>query len=322
MTKVRSVSVCATATNTDNLNSNYQPQPIHVRLCSWPYPQSQVGNIDCHSLVMYVHTPATPPNTSLAPPSQVRYIIFRHPAYDDARNVLLKLFAPDASSSASSGIGLHAGYELAACGIVAGNRWDGWPSEHRHRHGGGDESARITFCAADRDKMLNKHSYYFHVAHDDDDTRSPYLIVPTFREWPFPHDQLPPSWTQTAPPELFEQPQIYSDSGPTTALRQHDVSCRITGYREGFKRRMCVLRQKKIGTYEAACRDIILGTPKALIIRPMPSFSAQIWILPSTSLASSSSLNPLMSNRNSLFSTCSSHLKNSNSYIIIERCKT
>lgn len=191
---------------------------------------------------MYVRPPATPPNTSLASPSQVRYIIFRHPGYDDARNVLLKLFAPDASSSssssASSGIGLHAGYALTACSIVAGNRWDGWLSEHRHCHGGRDDPTRITLCAADRDKMLDKHSYYFHLPHDDDDddnTRSPYPIVPTFREWPFPHDQLSPSWTQTAPPELFEQPQTYSVSGLTTALRQRDVTCRITGYREGLQ---------------------------------------------------------------------------------------
>ncbi len=93
-----------------------------------------VGNIGRNSPVMYVRAPATPPNITLAPPSQVRYIIFRHPGYDDARNILLKLFAPDASSSASSGIGLHAGYALAACGIVAGNRWDGWLSEHRHQN--------------------------------------------------------------------------------------------------------------------------------------------------------------------------------------------
>ncbi|PVH72188.1 hypothetical protein DL98DRAFT_470762 [Cadophora sp. DSE1049] len=190
---------------------------------------------------MYVRAAATPPDAFLAPPtSQSRYIIFRHPGYDDARNVLLKLFAPDASSFSSSysssGFGLHAGYALAACGVVAGNRWDGWLSEHRHRHG--DESPRITFCAADRDKMLDKYSYYFHLPDEDDDdnnARSPYPIVPTFREWSFPHDQLPPSWTQSAPLEVPEQPQTYSVSGLTTALRQRDVSCRITGYREGLQ---------------------------------------------------------------------------------------
>jgi hypothetical protein len=55
----------------------------------------------------------------------LQYIIFRHPGYNDARNVLLKLFTPDASSSSpsfpSSSFGLHAGYALAACGVVAGN---------------------------------------------------------------------------------------------------------------------------------------------------------------------------------------------------------
>jgi hypothetical protein len=54
--------------------------------------------------------------------------------------------------------------------------------------------------------------------------------VPTFQEWSFPHDQLPPSWTQTALLKLPEQPQTYSVSGLTTALQQRDVTCRITGY--------------------------------------------------------------------------------------------
>ncbi|KAH8589098.1 hypothetical protein B0O99DRAFT_692824 [Bisporella sp. PMI_857] len=190
---------------------------------------------------MYVRSAATPPDASLAPPtSQSRYIIFRHPGYDDARNVLLKLFAPDAllssSSSPSSGFGLHAGYALTACGIVAGNRWDGWLSEHRHHNRDGDELTRITFGDVDRDKMLDKHSYYFHLPcnddGDDDALSPPYPIVPTFREWPFPHDHLPPSWSQTTPFEPPEQPQTYSVSGLTTVLRQRDVTCRITGHRE------------------------------------------------------------------------------------------
>jgi hypothetical protein len=81
--------------------------------------------------------------------------------------------------------------------------------------------------------MLDKHSYYFHLPDDNSDDKNPrlpYPIVPTFQEWSFPHDQLPPSWTQTALLKLPEQPQTYSVSGLTTALQQRDVTCRITGY--------------------------------------------------------------------------------------------
>ncbi|KAG4427741.1 hypothetical protein IFR05_016779 [Cadophora sp. M221] len=126
----------------------------------------------------YLRAPATPPAISIsASTSQSGFIIFRHPGYADPHNVLLKLLAPDSSSS-TSGPGLHAAYALTACGVS-------------------------------------------------------YPIVPTFREWPFPHDRLPPSWTHTTPPELAEQ--TFSISGLTTALIQRDVSCRITGHREGVQ---------------------------------------------------------------------------------------
>jgi hypothetical protein len=126
---------------------------------------------------------------------------------------------------------LHAAYALTACGVVAGNRWDGWLSEHRDKIG--DESQKIHFNAADMDKILEQSSYYFHLPDHDNDPSRPYPIVPTFQEWPFPHDQLPPSWIQAAPPETAEQ--TFSISGLTTALMQRDISCRITGYRESVQ---------------------------------------------------------------------------------------
>ncbi|MCJ1299235.1 hypothetical protein MMC08_002027 [Hypocenomyce scalaris] len=178
----------------------------------------------------YLRAPATPPAISpSASTSQSRYIIFRHPGYADPHNVLLKLLAPD-SSSPISALGLHAGYALTACGVVAGNRWDGWLSQEREQNG--DESQRIYFHTVDMETVLKQSSYYFHLPNNDDDRPHPYPIVPTFREWSFPHDRLPPSWTHPAP-EAAEQ--TFSMSSLTTALIQRDVSCRITGYREGVQ---------------------------------------------------------------------------------------
>lgn len=147
-----------------------------------------IRNTGRQSLVIYIRPPMTPLKISLASLSQVQYIIFCHPGYNNTHNVLLKLFAPNASSSssssASSGIGLHASYALTACGIIARNRWDGWLSEHRHYHRGRDNPAWITLCATDQDKMLDKHSYYFHLPYNNNDNniRLLYPIIPMFQE--------------------------------------------------------------------------------------------------------------------------------------------
>ncbi|KAK8149670.1 hypothetical protein G3M48_006098 [Beauveria asiatica] len=177
--------------------------------------------------------PFTPPFTYAPELPQQRHIIIRHPGYDDMSNVLLRLFAPDApSSSSSASFGLHAGFALTACGIVAGNRWDGWLSEHKHDDGGQDDPARIALCAADWDKMLDKDSYYFHLPYDNDDDNnpSPYPIVPTFQEWAFPHNQLPSSWTHIALPEAYGQLlQTHTTPSLNTVLLLRDEVCAISG---------------------------------------------------------------------------------------------
>ncbi|PVH98616.1 hypothetical protein DM02DRAFT_530748, partial [Periconia macrospinosa] len=159
-----------------------------------------------------------------------RQILFRHPGYHDSNNVLLKLFAPDLRPS-SRGQGLYAGYALQACGIIVGNRWDGWLSETKDH----DPSARV-----DSGSVLDKNSYYFHLPSSSSDSDAsrldpPYPIVPTFREWGFPHDHLPDLWQQASSVDSdFAAPeQSYATSNLTLALQARDVSCRITGCKEG-----------------------------------------------------------------------------------------
>lgn len=140
-----------------------------------------------------VRDPATPPQPCLAASAQWQFINFRHPGYRDGSNHLLRLFASDIPSS-GNGCGLHAAVALTACGIVAGDRWDGWLSEHKDP--GEDESQRIYLNAAGMDKILEASCYYFHLPPTGRDLFQPYPIVPTFQEWLFPHGQLPPSWIQ------------------------------------------------------------------------------------------------------------------------------
>jgi hypothetical protein len=166
---------------------------------------------------MLAREPATPPPVpawdGLAP--RFRQILIHHPLYDESCNVLLRLFAPDLPDG-----GLHAEYVLVSCGIIAVNRWDGWLSETR-------EGAAMQI---DQTTILEKRSYYFHLPLSPDDPKSPYPIVPTFREWQFPHDQLPTSWARIPSSDSAEK--TFSPSELTIALLLRDLSCRITGCKE------------------------------------------------------------------------------------------
>ncbi|KAI9861275.1 MAG: hypothetical protein M1813_005448 [Trichoglossum hirsutum] len=171
------------------------------------------------------------PSEPLAiPGTPNRQIRFRHPGYDDSNNVLLKLFAPDLGQN-STDRGLYAQYALEACGIISGNRWDGWLSEVKDPN----VSARI-----DPTSILQKNSYYFHLPPLQSDIdagypNAPYPIVPTFRQWRFPHDQLPDPWEQTVSQDYdpVAPQKSFATSNLTASLQTRDVSCRITGCVEG-----------------------------------------------------------------------------------------
>lgn len=153
------------------------------------------------------------------------YILLRHPGYDDSNNVLLRLLASDIAPD-SRVRGLYAGYALDACGIIAGNRWEGWLSEAKEHNA----SARI-----DPTSILQKSSYYFHLPPqqgelDASHPEIPYPIVPTFYKWRFPHDHLPYLWRQMASAECSSAApkKSFAASNLSAALQARDVSCRIT----------------------------------------------------------------------------------------------
>lgn len=177
-----------------------------------------------------VREPSEPPVVPTRNGTQNRQILFRHPGYANSTNVLFRLFTPDSGQNLT-GPGLYAQYALEACGIVAGNRWDGWLSEAREA----DTSAAI-----DPTSILQNSSYYFHLppARCDVDLglpNAPYPIVPNFREWRFPHDHLPDLWKRTASAvcNSVVPEQSFTTSNLTLALQVRDVSCRMTGCREG-----------------------------------------------------------------------------------------
>ena len=78
----------------------------------------------------------------------------RHPGYDDPDNVLLDLLQPAIElEEGTKCYGLDIQFVLMACGVVAGNRWDGWLSESK----GSEPETKV------KNSVLLKESYYFHV---------------------------------------------------------------------------------------------------------------------------------------------------------------
>ena len=77
-----------------------------------------------------------------------RQVTILHPAYDSPGNVLLVFSATDHPSGA-----IHHETALVACGIVAGNRWDGYFTKNKN-------GPRIDLKS---NGLLTQRRYYFHV---------------------------------------------------------------------------------------------------------------------------------------------------------------
>jgi hypothetical protein len=99
-------------------------------------------------------------------PDKPSIIDFHHPGYENG--LFLSLPALDVGGT------LDSTTARIACGILAGNRWDGFFSESK-------EPTPIL-------GPLMKTRYFFHVADDSD-----YPLCPTFDDWQFPAS-LPQEW--------------------------------------------------------------------------------------------------------------------------------
>jgi HNH endonuclease len=146
------------------------------------------------------------------PSHQIR---FRHPGYPDSNNILLKLPAFDHPEG-----GFHHDTAITACGIVAGNRWNGWLTESR-------EGPPIVLGP---DGILSGSNYYFHLPLPSD---PPYGVVPCFRMWEFPHEKLPPTWKQSLSLIGHSSQPLSTPSNLTQNVISRDGSCRISTFPEG-----------------------------------------------------------------------------------------
>ncbi|ESZ98361.1 hypothetical protein SBOR_1239 [Sclerotinia borealis F-4128] len=169
-------------------------------------------------------TPLSPPLVSADPRHK---ILFRHPHYSDSTNVLLCLFAPDGLVG-----GIEYGVAHAACGLISGNQWNGWFTTTV-------DGAASTLTYGD---ILHERDYYFHLP--ESSFEIPYAIVPTFKEWSFPHDNLHPCWkTNQDHIPLFGR--ITAPSLFSAAVVARDRSCRMSGFSEGTQAAYLCPRSEK-----------------------------------------------------------------------------
>lgn len=186
----------------------------------------------------YVRAPTSfPPIPKLQRGGQ---IFFRHPSYDDSNNILFKLYATDTDTGDSHVSeqeaphrpdlsGLYARFALDACAVIAGNCNDGWLSTWRDP----DHARNDRVDAA---SILHARSYYFHLNRevDTDDKNGcdeQYPIVPTFREWCFPHDRILTHWLQLSS-NAESLDSTFTLSNLTTTLKLREGYCCISGNRE------------------------------------------------------------------------------------------
>nr|POF13595.1 hypothetical protein CFP56_02618 [Quercus suber] len=142
--------------------------------------------------------------------STARRLVVRHPGYVDSNNDLFALVATDGNADAP---GIQMNIVHTACAVIANNRFDGWLSQSRD-----PKQPRVAITCSD---LLPTGAYYFHVPSTDECSEAlacPYPVVPNFRSWIFPHNQLPSPWV-TAPIGPITQ---------STPAKIRDSTCRIT----------------------------------------------------------------------------------------------
>lgn len=138
-----------------------------------------------------------------------------HPHYPTKTNVIFDLFAPDHPDG-----GLQYDFVMVACGVVADNRWDGWLTETL-------DGPALSILP---DEVLRKGRYYFFLP--DSTSEHPYPVVPSFKEWEFPHENMPPSWTSRNPPTPTAM-RLHPASSLYPNLLLRDNSCRMSACVEG-----------------------------------------------------------------------------------------
>lgn len=144
--------------------------------------------------------------------SPANHIYFLHPHYRPPTNVILVLLAPDGPEG-----GLEYGFAHSACAVVAGNRWDGVFTRL--------DGAPLDFAPGN---IMPRGKYFFQI--EGSTLERPYPIVPSFREWSFPHEKLPSFWQFNRPPASGPS---HASSDFSHAVSSQNLTCRMSDHIEG-----------------------------------------------------------------------------------------
>lgn len=133
----------------------------------------------------------------------------RHPGYPSP-NILFTIVASDGKNRDH----VHHTTVWVACSVILNNRTDHWLSLSR---------TGVPQATADADGFLPAGDYFLHAPCVDPDTTGMYSIVPNFRSWQFPHDDLPDLWHEAS----TDDKQLAAEEGfPFEAIAIEN--CRIT----------------------------------------------------------------------------------------------
>ncbi|KAI7909046.1 hypothetical protein M0657_012010 [Pyricularia oryzae] len=147
------------------------------------------------------------PFPALTPPSASETALapyevrFRHPAYPRDTPPLLLL-------SAADGIGIE--YDLAV----------------------------ISCLSRPSDGILRGREYFFCI--DGLESFHKYPVIPSFHNWRFPHDNLPPLWSQLQLPDYIPPPSFRG----RMAVKERDRSCRVSGFEDATEQAHLVPAQE------------------------------------------------------------------------------
>ncbi|KAL8728303.1 MAG: hypothetical protein Q9181_005386 [Wetmoreana brouardii] len=165
--------------------------------------------------------PIPQPIDSGLPVDLAHKVTICHPGYRDAADDLISFAAFDGPRG-----GLFYDTALIACGIITANHWDGWFSKDIK----GEEIISRAACEG----VLPPGLYYFQLPTLN---HQPYPVVPTFRHWQFPHQNLPPSWTCTSyTPGSFQIPTGARSDITLQLFFRDNGKCRMSHHEEGCEK--------------------------------------------------------------------------------------
>ncbi|KAL8936098.1 MAG: hypothetical protein Q9216_005108 [Gyalolechia sp. 2 TL-2023] len=117
--------------------------------------------------------------------------------------------------------GIRHSFALTACGIIAGNIWDGYLSR---------EISGPSVTEGIDEVLIGRNLYYHNHPYSPNCTCTsrPYPVYAEFGSWPFPHGKTPP-WWPSIPLRAIPKVRI---SDISMAVKARDETCRITGSAE------------------------------------------------------------------------------------------